>query len=352
MDISRLEDIRCGKKLDGILITDPYNIRYISGYQGEGMLFYTAKEQYILTDSRYVEQAAIESPAFVCVDIGKEGYAKTLHALLPGTSFILGFEDLHISYHTFSGLKQELVHTVWAELSDAVNQLRMIKTEEEIEAILMAEHIGDLAFSHMLHDISPGITEKEIALELEYFMKQHGAESLSFDTIAASGPNSSMPHAIPTDRRIASGDFLTMDFGCRYMGYCSDMTRTVGIGTLSAKQETIYDIVLNAQQAAIAAIRPGMACNEIDGIARSVIRDAGYGNYFGHGLGHSVGLFIHEEPRFSPKCTTILKPGMVLTVEPGIYLPGQFGVRIEDVIVVTEHGCRNLTSSEKKLLLL
>lgn len=352
MDIQKLDNVRCEKKLDGILITDLYNIRYISGFQGEGMLFYTEKEKYILTDSRYVEQVTLESPSYVCIDIGKEGYTKTIRSLIKQDLFVLGFEDQHISYQTFSKLQKELTNVEFVELQSLINDFRMIKTDEEIENIYMAEHIGDMAFSHILNFIREGMTEKEIALELEYYMKKQGAEGLSFDTIVASGTNSSMPHAIPTDRQISEGDLITMDFGCRYMGYCSDMTRTIAIGHLSVKQESVYDIVLEAQEAALKAIRPGIACSEIDGIARSVIRKAGYGNYFGHGLGHSVGMFIHEEPRFSRNCATLLEPGMVLTVEPGIYLPGQFGVRIEDLVVITEHGYRNLTKSEKKLIAL
>lgn len=352
MDINRLDNIRCEKQLDGILVTDPYNIRYISGYQGEGMLLYTQKEKYILTDSRYTEQVTLESPEFTCIDIGKFGYAKSIKALLRPDLFVMGFENKHISYQTFSNLRKELLSVEFVELDESLNALRIIKTEEEIENLFMAEHIGDRAFTHILKYIKPGVTEKDIALELEYHMKKQGAEGLSFDTIAASGTNSSMPHAIPTDRKLVEGDFLTMDFGCRYQGYCSDMTRTVGVGQVSAKQEMIYDIVLKAQTAALEAIKPGVSCNEIDSVARTIIGDAGYGNYFGHGLGHSVGLFIHEEPRFSPSCSAILQPGMVITVEPGIYLPGQFGVRIEDLVAVTEYGCRNLTKSEKKLILL
>ena len=178
-------------------------------------------------------------------------------------------------------------------------------------------------------------------------------EGTSFDTIAASGANSSLPHAMPQPKLLAEGDFLTMDFGCMYQGYCSDMTRTIHIGdTVAEEQQKVYDTVLRAQLAALAAVKPGMVCSEVDKIARDIIADAGYGDYFGHGLGHSVGLFIHEEPRFSMKCDAVLTPGIVITVEPGIYLPGKFGVRIEDMIVVTEDGYRNLAASPKELIFL
>lgn len=351
MDIQRLEDIRKVKELDAILITDKYNMRYIAGYRGEGMLLYTAYHKYILTDSRYTEQVEKECIEYECVDIADNGYGKTLSKVISSDIKKLGFENNSISYKVYEGLKKCLADISFIELDESIDELRIIKDDEEIENLRTAEGIGDAAFTHILKYLKPGISEQDIALELEYFMKKNGAEGLSFDTIAASGKNSSMPHAIPTDKALENGDFITMDFGCIYQGYCSDMTRTVGIGRISSMQESVYDIVLKAQLEAMKAIKPGILCSEIDRIARNIIRDAGYGNCFGHGLGHSVGLFIHENPRFSPKCNTVLEPGMVITVEPGIYLPGQFGVRIEDLIVVTENGCMNLTASDKELII-
>lgn len=351
MDIQRLENIRKAKELDAVLITDIYNMRYIAGYRGEGMLLYTGYNKYVLTDSRYTEQVEKECEGYECVDIADNGYGKTLSKLISGDVKRLGFENNSISYKAYEELKKCLADVSFIELGESIDELRIIKDDEEIENLRTAEGIGDAAFTHILKYLKPGISEKDVALELEYFMKKNGAEGLSFDTIAASGKNSSMPHAIPTDKALENGEFITMDFGCVYQGYCSDMTRTVGIGRISSMQESVYDIVLKAQLEAIKAIKPGILCSEIDRIARNIIRDAGYGNCFGHGLGHSVGLFIHENPRFSPKCNTVLEPGMVITVEPGIYLPGQFGVRIEDLIVVTENGCMNLTASDKKLII-
>ena len=195
------------------------------------------------------------------------------------------------------------------------------------------------------------MTEQRVALQLEYEMRLRGAEGTSFDTIAASGSNSSLPHAMPQPKLLTEGDLLTMDFGCMYQGYCSDMTRTIHIGeVVESEQKKVYDTVLQAQLAALSVVKPGMVCSDVDKCARDIIADAGYGNYFGHGLGHSVGLFIHEEPRFSMKCDAVLKPGVVITVEPGIYLPGRFGVRIEDMIVVTEDGYQSLASSPKDLV--
>lgn len=229
---------------------------------------------------------------------------------------------------------------------------RMVKDEEELTQIEQAEHIGDAAFSHVLDILKPGVSEREIALELEFFMKKQGASKLSFDTIVASGPNGSMPHAQVTDRLLQSGDFVTMDFGCVYQGYCSDMTRTVAIGTPTDEMKKVYQIVLDANVRAMEQIAAGQKCSDIDAVARGYIAKQGYGTYFGHGLGHGVGLDIHEEPRFSPKCDVITTENMVITDEPGIYLPGQFGVRIEDLVVVKENGYRKLSQSEKQLIIL
>lgn len=382
-----IRNIMKADMLKAIIVTDSYNMRYISGYRGEGMLLIYGDRKYVITDSRYTEQAEIECPEYSCVDIAKKGYFKTIaellhidkcktgreadgvqigreadsdvdkeadrvatHNLRRKTSFRVGFENKSISYNDYSSLEKALEGCEFYELDNKLDKLRQIKNDEEIEKIRTAESIGDEAFTHILSFIRPGLTEKEVALELEYFMKKNGAEKLSFDTIAASGTNSSMPHAIPTDKVLEEGDFLTMDFGCVYEGYCSDMTRTVAVGSVSDNMKYVYDVVLKAQLAALKAVKPGAKCSDVDKIARDIIADAGYGNCFGHGLGHSVGLFIHEEPRLSPKCDDILQPGMLMTVEPGIYIPGRFGVRIEDLVVVSENGCINLTNSPKELI--
>ena len=359
------------KDLQAIILTDGYNIHHLSGYRGHtGMLVAFADARYILTDSRYTEQVEIEAPAFSCIDVGREGYSKTIAGLLQkqkasvsagGLTFRIGFENKEISYaqyQTFIDTFAKELPEVQVELvplEDAVNAYREVKTEDEIVRLAQAEQIGDEAFTEIVKFIREnwknGLTEQRVALQLEYEMRLRGAEGTSFDTIAASGKNSSLPHAMPQPKVLAEGDFLTMDFGCMYQGYCSDMTRTIHIGSqVDAEQQKVYDTVLRAQLAALAAIRPGMVCSDVDKVARDMIAEAGYGDYFGHGLGHSVGLFIHEEPRFSMKCDAVLKPGVVITVEPGIYLPGRFGVRIEDMIVVTEDGYRNLASSPKELI--
>ncbi len=365
-----LSRILAKKNIDAMIITDGYNIHYYSGYKGHtGCMFITKEKQYILTDSRYTEQVSIEAPDFVCVDIKSKGYGSTLRDIIDNlvtekdylsdttvetSRLCIGFENKHISYNLYNAFKEkledvaELVH-----LDEEINSLRKVKSQDEIDKIAMAEAIGDKAFEHIIEFIQEGMTEKEIALELEYTMKQLGAEGLSFDTIAASGPDSSLPHATPTDRKVENGDFITLDFGCVYKGYCSDMTRTLLVGDeMESKKINVYTTVLKAQREALKMIKPGVKCSDVDACARNIIKEAGYGEYFGHGLGHSVGLFIHEEPILSSKCDDILEPGMVVTVEPGIYLPGEFGVRIEDLVVVTEDGYLNLTSSPKELICL
>lgn len=355
------------QKLEAVILTDGYNIHHISGYRGHtGMLVAFSDAQYILTDSRYTEQVSLEATAFECMDIGQKGYAQTVSDLIKQKigakkRVRIGFEDKEISYiqyrkfvdtfaKTFPDVTVELV-----PLCDAVDAFRAVKTEDEIKKLAKAEQIGDEAFAEVLSFIQKnwkdGLTEQRIALQLEYEMRLRGAEGTSFDTIAASGTNSSLPHAMPQTKCLEAGDFLTMDFGCRFEGYCSDMTRTIHIGNhVDAEQKKVYDTVLKAQLSALAVIKPGMVCSHVDQCARDIIKEAGYGDFFGHGLGHSVGLFIHEEPRFSMKCDAVLEPGMVITVEPGIYLPGKFGVRIEDMIVVTEDGYRNLATSPKELI--
>ena len=357
--VKKLHRIMETKQLNMLVLTDGYNIHFISGYRGHtGCLVIMEKDQYILTDSRYTEQVSLEAPDFQCVDIGKKGYAATMACLLAEHEDMshcrAGFENKTISYNQYRAFEKAFGDAVeLIPLENMVDQLRQIKTPYELDRISRAESIGDEAFSYICHYIKVGMTEMDVALALEYTMRKAGASGLSFDTIAASGPNGSLPHAVPTSRRLENGDFLTMDFGCIYDGYCSDMTRTVFVGDVpSSKQLTVYNTVLKAQQEAMKLIRPGAKCSDVDACARKIILDAGYGQYFGHGLGHSVGLYIHEEPRLSGSCDAILEPGMTMTVEPGIYLPGEFGVRIEDLVVVTEDGYHNLTRSSKELIML
>jgi Xaa-Pro aminopeptidase len=340
---------------DAMVITDPYNMRYLSGFRGgEGILYISGKSHVLITDSRYTEAASRESE----YTVEEESRNHRREAII--ASYIrrekirtLGFEDLHMrcaEYEKFRETMPEDLQLI--PLGGSVNALREIKSDEELRLLARAEQIGDEAFSDLLGILHVGMTEREVAAELEYRMKKHGAQGFSFDTIAASGPNSSMPHAIPGERKLSIGDFLTLDFGCLYEGYCSDMTRTVAIGDVSDRQREIYDTVLAAQKAALKGLHAGMTGEEGDALARDVIREAGYGDCFGHALGHSVGLFIHEEPRLGPGSSTILKKGMIETVEPGIYVPGFCGVRIEDMVVITEDGAMDLTHSPKELIVI
>lgn len=337
---------------------------------------------YIITDSRYYEQVEKECPDIPLIRLEGKTYIETIKEIFSGQLATASFSDKsdHLMIHAkdeihqrikrmwnnglaiaiedsmnlsrYLKLKDALTSCELTVASELIDKPRTVKDENELELLARAEQIGDEAFTHILDIIKPGMTEKEIALELEFFMKKQGASKLSFDTIVASGPNSSMPHAQVTDRAIENGDFVTMDFGCVYKGYCSDMTRTIAVGTPTDEMKKVYQIVLEANLRAMEGIRAGVKCSDIDALARGYIAEQGYGDYFGHGLGHSVGLYIHEEPRFSPKCDVIIKENMVITDEPGIYIPGRFGVRIEDLVVVKKDGCERLSNSPKELVII
>ncbi len=262
---------------------------------------------------------------------------------------LLGFENRDMSVSDYTRFSSELACPM-AGMDDMVEKLREIKDDEELKAIRKAASIGDRAFEHILGFLKPGVSERDIALEMEYLMKREGASRLSFETIVASGKRSSLPHAQPTGKKLEVGDFVTLDFGCIYDGYCSDMTRTVVIGSADSEQKKIYSIVLEAQKEALAALKAGLTGVEVDKVARNMIEDAGYGQYFGHGLGHSLGLDIHENPRVSFTSDEVLMPDMVVTIEPGIYIPDFGGVRIEDLVRVTVEGYENFCVSTKELL--
>jgi Xaa-Pro aminopeptidase len=367
------------KQMDGVLIDSPSNLYYYTGFTGGEAMFFMPvdgealhdgeasgdgqESGYIITDSRYYEQVEKECPGLLLLKLEQTGYGEAVKGLLDriygnkrnqggsNGKVRIALEDT-MNLARYMKLCEACKAYSFEPASDSINTCRMVKDDAELARLAKAEAIGDAAFSYILDRIKPGITEAEIALELEFYMKRQGASRLSFDTIAASGPNSSMPHAQVTNRRVEKGDFVTMDFGCVYQGYCSDMTRTVAVGTPTEEMKKVYQIVLDANLRAMDSIREGVRCSEIDAVARDYIRDCGYGAYFGHGLGHGVGLDIHEEPRFSPKCDVITRENMVITDEPGIYLPGRFGVRIEDLVVVKKDGFETLSRSDKKLIIL
>lgn len=351
------------EQTDVVLIDHPSNLYYYTGFTGGEAMFLMpvnmdvmstndSVEGYVITDSRYYEQVEKECEGLSLVKLERNGFSATIKSLLHENKKIKILLEDSMNLAQYMKLKENCPNGMFALGSNWIGMPRMIKDPEELAKIEKAEEIGDAAFTHLLDILKPGVSEREVALELEFFMKRQGASKLSFDTIVASGPNSSMPHAQVTDRKLQKGDFVTMDFGCVYQGYCSDMTRTVAIGTVTEEMKKVYQIVLDANLRAMEQIAVGKRCSEIDAVARDYIREQGYGEYFGHGLGHGVGLDIHEEPRFSPKCDVITRENMVITDEPGIYLPGQFGVRIEDLVVVKEDGYRKLSQSEKKLIVL
>lgn len=342
---------QCGA--DAVLITDPMNMRYFSGFKGgEGAVYLSKNRQVLITDSRYTEAASKESDFELIEEGGGRKRYQILETLLKedGAESV-AYEDLSMRCSELFDFQEKLPHIKeWVRLGDKADACRMIKTQEEIEKMAKAASIADEALEKLLGELEIGMTEKECTARLEYLMKKLGADGTSFDTIFASGIHSSMPHAVPTDKKLEKGDFVTIDFGCKVDGYCSDMTRTVVMGKANARQREIYYTVLEANEKALDALKAGVIGKDIDAIARKVIADAGYSEYFGHGLGHSVGLYIHEEPRLSPAENRAIEAGMIETVEPGIYIPGWGGVRIEDMVVVTETGFEFLCHAPKALI--
>ncbi len=349
----KLDELLQNKKVDAVLVSDGYNMRYLSGFTGAtGYLLVTRNSKTLFTDSRYTIAAKVQAPDYTVVEVGSNrDYCAVINQVLAAEQVkVLGFEALQVRYSEYMDLRERLKVKELVPLKGELARLRRIKTKEEIAFMRQAEHIGDLAFEEVLRHIRPGVTEIEIAAKLEYIMKLNGADKLSFETIVASGVNSSKPHAEPGHRQIEKGDFVTMDFGCVYKGYCSDMTRTVVVGKANKQQKEIYSTVLKAQLAVLDMLAPGLRGKEYDAVARKIIYEAGYEGCFGHGLGHSVGLEIHENPRFSMIEEDIIEAGMIMTVEPGIYVPDFGGVRIEDMVVITEDGYENFAHSSKELI--
>lgn len=337
--------------LDALIITHPSNRRYLSGFTGSNglLLLMSMGKKILLTDFRYVEQAAVQSPGFEIVQQKGDDF-ETLRGLIQQYNLRrIGIEKEYVTLARYEYYQRKIPGVEFVPVSDTCRFKRMVKTDSELMAVKKAIEIADRTFSHIKDFLSAGHTEKEVSYEIEFFMHRLGSERNAFETIVASGIRGSLPHGTATEKVISSGEMVTLDFGAVYRGYHSDITRTLILGHPAARQNEIYNLVLEAQLAAINNIRPGIRACEVDKIARSIIAQAGYGENFGHGLGHSVGLDIHEEPRFSPRDETILEPGMVITVEPGIYLPGWGGVRIEDIILVTSSGCEVLTKSPKNM---
>ena len=340
--------------LDAMLLTSEANGYYATGFMGEGIALVTRRGSWYFTDSRYTEAAdkAIGNAA-VIREVSQEKPFSVLinEALAEAGAEKAGFEDQRMTVAEHAVYSEKL-HCTLTPASALMTELRGSKDEEELSCMTAAQRIAEGALEQILKEIRPGMTEKEIAARLNYLMVSAGAEKTSFDTIVASGPNGSMPHAVPGMRKVREGDFITMDFGCVYKGYCSDMTRTVALGRPSDEMRNVYDIVLQAQLAGIAAAKAGVTGAAIDGAARKVIQDAGYGAYFGHSFGHSLGIDIHEAPNAAPGNDKPMPDGAVISAEPGIYLPGKFGVRIEDVMILRPDGAQVITKAPKALLVL
>ncbi len=345
--------------LDAVLLINPQNVRYYSGFAGgESWLLITGDRVFLLSDGRFIAQAAAEAPLaeFLCRTPECDIFALLIQTALGSNCRNIAFEGSALSYQEWYTLHKRLQnHAPGITLCDCgelANTPRLIKDEYEIACLRECARIEDSAIESILPIMRPGISEKEITWRLETAMRQLGGEGVAFSTIVASGENSAKPHAIPSDRLLQPGDFVTIDFGCRYHGYRGDCTRTFAIGEPSKEQRAAYQLVLDAQMTALSSVRPGMTTGEADSIARNIIAAAGMGEYFSHSLGHGVGLEIHEAPAVRQKGEHILTPGNIITIEPGVYLPGNFGLRIEDSCLVTDCGLEPLTHFTKELLIL
>jgi Xaa-Pro aminopeptidase len=330
--------------LDALLVTQPENVRYLSGFTSpkDGWVAVWREEATLVTDPRYTVQAQQESriPHRIAP---RERSAEVMAELLRGR---VGFEANHLVFGKLQTLREQ-VPAEWVPTSDLVERLRLKKTPEELERIRAAARLADEGYAHILPLLKPGVSEADIALELEFFLRKHGSEGVAFEIIVASGERGAMPHGVASSKKLRPGELVTLDFGAVVGGYHSDMTRTVALGEVSRELREVYEAVLEAQQAALEAVRPGRTGQQLDAIARQVLQARGYGEYFAHGLGHGVGLAIHEGPRLSKLSEDVLEAGMVLTIEPGVYIPGVGGCRIEDLVLVTETGYEVLSHSPK-----
>ena len=354
-NIARIQRQLVEKDLDALLITDEKNQRYAAGFPfTDGAVLVTRERAYLITDSRYIEAAEKAADANVTVQLfdGQHPLMSRLQAALRenGVQRLAG-EEQKLSHGAWLAFEKRLGMALLPS-QDILSTLRASKNEEELACMVRAQRISEAALAETLPLIKPGMTEKEVAAELVYRMLRHGSEGNSFDPIVVTGKKTSMPHGVPGDEVIREGDFVTMDFGSLSGGYCSDMTRTVAVGSASEEMKNIYAIVLKAQLAGIAAARAGIPGKVIDGAARKVIEDAGYGPYFGHGFGHSLGLDIHEAPNAGPRGEALMAENDVCSAEPGIYLPDRFGVRIEDVMILRADGAEVITKAPKDELII
>ena len=340
-------------EVDGLLLTSRYSRYYGAEFDiAEGVAIVSAKGCRYFTDSLYIEAAQNGLKGFEVIMVDREHpYTQLLNEAIADFGITaLGFEETYLTVAEFDSYCQRL-NAKLIPFNQKIYSLRAVKEEWELELMRKAQAITDTAFTEVLTKIRVGMTEKELQAELIYCLLKNGGEGLSFDPIVVSGPNTSLPHGVATDRVIREGDFITLDFGVLYKGYCSDMTRTVAVGYATEEMKTVYHTVLKAQLAGIAASRAGVPGKDVDAAARQVIADAGYGPYFGHGYGHSLGMEVHESPSPNPSGETLMEENMIASAEPGIYLPGKFGVRIEDVVIFKQGGVENITHSPKELII-
>ena len=340
--------------IDAAIIISSVNRRYFTGFKSSaGVLAVTKDQAIFIIDFRYIE-AAKKNIIGCDVVLQNSLYGQLKDFFSENGVKNVAVESGYMTLAEFSSFQKALsAVNIYSDnrLNDLIDNLRKIKSRDELYKIRQAQDLTDEAFTHILNYIHPGISELEVALELEFYIRKRGAGT-AFDFIAISGEKTSMPHGVPSEKIIKRGEFVTMDYGAAVDGYCSDMTRTIAVGEVCEEQKRIYEITLEAQLKAISAIKSGVKYKEIDEIARKIIYSSGYKGKFGHGLGHSVGLEIHEMPAFNMTCCDVTEPGVVITVEPGIYLEGKFGCRIEDMVYITEKGCIDLTASEKNLIII
>lgn len=352
--VVHLQNVMNQQGVEALLLTNRRNCYYISGFTGtSGVVLLTKNDAYLITDFRYLSQVKEQSPDFTVMEhIGNQMYAKVAETCKRLGILTLHFEPEHLSYAEYQELSMAVDQITLQPIGNVMEQIRGQKDEKELSFIQKAIYIAEDAFRQLLAELTPGLTEQQVALRLEWLMRERGASGVSFDMIVASGVRSALPHGVASDKRIEIGELVTFDFGCYFQGYVSDITRTIAIGSCSDEQREIYEIVRAANEKAITEIGPGMRASDADAIARDFIDQAGYADWFGHGTGHGIGLDIHEYPRLGKSSDDVLLPGMVVTVEPGIYLKDQFGVRIEDDIYITPEGNKVLTSLPKELIIL
>ncbi|WP_342528869.1 Xaa-Pro peptidase family protein [Chryseomicrobium sp. FSL W7-1435] len=352
MKLEKVRQALTDSSLSALLVTNPHSRRYLTGFTGTaGVALVTQSEAFFITDFRYTEQANAQITGYTLVEQKTTLIEAVAQVVKENGLDKVGFEQEAMTFAEYDrynkALEAELVPT-----TGIVEKIRLIKTEDELTIIKQACKIADDAYEHILTFIQPGMTELDVSNELEFFMRKQGATSSSFDIIVASGVRSALPHGVATHKVIEQGDFITLDFGAYYNGYVSDVTRTLAVGEPSEKLKEIYQVVLDSQLLALEKIKPGMTGKEADAIARDYIASKGYGEAFGHSLGHGIGLEVHEGPGLSSRSDVVLEPGMLITIEPGIYLPDIGGVRIEDDALVTETGVERLTLTSKELVIL